>query len=334
MKIYMSMPTGFIRDSFMTEENIRMLESLGDVTWNESDEKLTPEVLADALVDVDVCVCGWGCPQLTEEVLAKANKLKLVAYTAGSVANVVSDAMYERGIRIVCGNEVFARTVAEGTVAHMMFMLRRFTEYEIRNILPTHWKPLDFKTESLYDQTIGIVGYGAISRYMIQMLKPFNAKIKLFSKHTTEEQAAAIGVQKASLEEIFSTCRVISLNTAKNPENHHMINDALLSLMQDGAVLVNTARGDLIDEMALAEHLKTGRIRASLDVYEREPLRAGHPFWNIPKEVLHLQPHLGGPTMDQRPAAARIVFEDILRFQNGEPLENEITSSRSKTMTK
>ena len=185
-----------------------------------------------------------------------------------------------------------------------------------------------------FDQTIGIVGYGAISRNLIEMLKPFNAKIKLFSKHTTEEQAAAIGVQKASLEEIFSTCRVISLNTAKNPANFHMINDSLLSLMQDGAILVNTARGDLIDEEALAKHLQTGRIRASLDVYEREPPVAEHPFWNIPVENLHMQPHLGGPTMDQRGAAARVVFEDIIRFQKGEPLQNEITAARSQTMSK
>lgn len=334
MKIYVAMPVGFVRDSFMTKENIEMLESLGDVTWNESEERLTPEVLRDALVDVDVCVCGWHCPKFDEVVLEKANKLKLVAYTAGSVANIASDAMYEKGIRIVCGNEVFARTVAEGTLTHMLFMMRRFTQYEMRGILPKHWKPVNFKTESLFDQTIGIVGYGAISRNLIEMLKPFNATIKLFSKHTTEEQAAAIGVQKASLEEIFSTCRVISLNTAKNPANHHMVNDELLSLMQDGAVLVNTARGDLIDEEALAKHLKTGRIRASLDVYEHEPPVAGHPFWDIPADILHMQPHLAGPTMDQRPAATRFVFEDIIRFQKGEPLQNEITASRSKTMTR
>lgn len=333
MKIYVAMPVGFIRDSFMTKENIEMLESLGEVTWNESEERLTPAVLRDALVDVDVCVCGWGCPQFTEEVLEKANKLKLVAHTAGSVARIASDAMYERGIRIVCGNEVFARTVAEGTLAHMLYMVRRFGEYEMRTV-EGGWKPLDFKTESLFDQTIGIVGYGAISRYLIEMLKLFNVKIKLFSNHTTEEQAAAIGVQKASLEEIFSTCHVISLHSAKNPANHHMINDSLLSLMQDGAILVNTARGALIDEEALVKHLQSGHIRASLDVYEQEPPVPEHPFWNISKEFLHMQPHLGGPTMDQRPAAARFVFEDIQRFQNGEPLQNEISAARTKTMTK
>lgn len=331
MRIFMAMPVGLVRDSFMTKENIELLESLGEVIWNESEERLTPEVLRDALVDVDVCVCGWGCPKFDEVVLEKANKLKLVAYTAGSVAHIVSPAMYEKGIRIVCGNEVFARVVAEGTLAQMLYSMRRYAQYDMR---VCHWKPVIFNNESLFEQRIGIVGYGAISRNLIEMLKPFKAEIKLFSKHTTAEQAAAMGVQKASLEEIFSTCRIISLNTAKNPENHHMINDALLSLMEQDAVLINTARGDLIDEEALAKHLQSGHIRAGLDVYAHEPPVAEHPFWTIPADRLHMMPHMGGPTMDQRPAAARFVFEDIIRFQKGEPLQNEISASRSQTMTK
>lgn len=331
MKIYVAMPTDERSRSFFTQENIAYLESLGEVTWNNSPDKLEPAVLRDALVDVDVCVAGWGCPRFDEFTLEKANKLKLVAYTAGSVSAVVSDEMYARGIRIVSGNEVFARTVAEGTVAQMMYSLRHFARYDMR---VCHWKDASYYNESLWEQRIGIVGYGAISRNLINMLKLFNAKIKLFSRHMTEEQAAALGVQKASLEEIFATCRVISLNTAKSPENHHLVNDELLNLMEQDAILVNTARGDLIDEKALAKHLHSGHIRAALDVYAAEPPADDHPFWSVPADRLHMMPHMGGPTIDQRPAAARFVFEDIQRLQNGEPLQNEITASRSKTMTK
>ena len=331
MRIFMAMPVGLVRDSFMTKENIELLESLGEVIWNESEERLTPEVLRDALVDVDVCVCGWGCPKFDEVVLEKANKLKLVAYTAGSVAHIVSPAMYEKGIRIVCGNEVFARVVAEGTLAQMLYSMRRYAQYDMR---VCHWKPVIFNNESLFEQRIGIVGYGAISRNLIEMLKPFKAEIKLFSKHTTAEQAAAMGVQKASLEEIFSTCRVISLNTAKSPENHHLVNDELLSLMEQDALLVNTARGDLIDDEALIKHLESGHIRAALDVYTKEPPAPEHGFWKIPASRLHMMPHMAGPTIDQRPACARMVIEDIARFQKGEPLEHEISASRSQTMTK
>ena len=322
------------RESFLTKENLERLESLGEVVYlpDRQSKRVEPEMLRQALVDVDVLVCGWACCRLDEYVLEKANKLKLVAYTAGSVAGIVSDAMYEKGIRIVAGNEGFARVVAEATVAQMMYSLRKFAECDMR-VRTWQTNLGDWYTESLWDQRVGIVGYGATSRYLINMLKVFNAKIKLFSRHMTEEQAAALGVQKASLEEIFSTCRVISLNTAKTPENHHLVNDELLSLMEQDALLVNTARGDLIDEEALAKHLLSGHIRAALDVYQKEPLVKESPLWSVPANRLHMLPHMAGPTPDQRPACARLVIEDIARFQKGEALQNEITASRATTMT-
>ena len=332
MKILVAWNTG--RETFLTQENIDLLNRLGEVVWYDGDERrLDPERLRDALEGVDILVTGWGCCQLNEYVLEKADKLKFVAYTAGSVAAIVSDAMYAKGIRISSGNEGFARVVAEGTVAQMMYVLRLFAESDMR---VCHWKTNlgNYYNESLWEQRVGIVGYGAISRNLINMLKVFDAKIKLYSRHMTDEQAAELGVQKASLEEIFSTCRVISLNTAKSPENHHLVNDELLSLMEQDAVLVNTARGDLIDEEALAKHLHSGHIRAALDVYCKEPPVDESPLWTVPASRLHMMPHMAGPTIDQRPACARLVLEDALRFQNGEPLKYEITASRSQTMTK
>ena len=323
------------REFFLTKENLELLESLGEVVYLDDKEakRIDPEVMREALVDVDVLVCGWAVCRLDEYVLEKANKLKLVAYTAGSVAGVVSDAMYAKGIRIVSGNEGFARVVAEATIAQMMYSLRKYAETDMR-VCGWQNPANDFLTESLWDQRVGIVGYGATSRNLINMLKLFNAKIKLFSRHMTDEQAAALGVQKASLEEIFSTCRVITLNTSKTPQNHHLVNDELLSLMEQDALLVNTARGDLIDEEALAKHLLSGHIRAALDVYQKEPLEKESPLWTVPADRLHMRPHVAGPTPDQRPACARLVIEDIARFQKGEPLHNEITASRSTTMTR
>lgn len=332
MKIFVEMPVGLETDTFMTQENIDLLESLGEVTWNKLDRHLTPEELRDALVDVDVLVCGWRVKTLTAEVLEKANKLKLVAYAAGTVSNVVTDEMYAKGIRIVGGNEAFAESVAEGTMAHILASQRHFSEYECRAI-EGGWKSAATRTECLLGKTVGVIGYGAISRYLLGMLKPFKVKVKLFSNHTTPEQAAAMGVQKADLEEIFSTCDIVSLHCAKNAANFHLVSDELLSKMRPNALLVNTSRGNVIDEEALIRHLETGHIRASLDVYEAEPLPMDSPLRQMGHRV-NLQPHLGGPTIDYRPAAARLVIDDIQRYQNGEELQNEILPWRAAMMTK
>lgn len=330
MNIFVAIPQGEIRQSFLDSENVAFLESLGRLTWNESADFLTPEQLRDKLVDVDVLVCAWGTPQLDAYVLQKANRLKLVAYTCGSVANVVSDAMYAKGIRIVCGNEVFARSVAEGTIAYMLCGLR-FLPYNIRYMQENGWKPASRTTFALTDQTVGIIGYGAISRYLLEMLRPFGVKVKLYSGHMTQEQAQALGVQKASLEEIFSTCKVISLHSARNAKNYHMIDEHLLSLIQKDALLVNTARGDIIDEEALVRQVQTGRFRAVLDVYEEEPLSMESGLRGLDNVIL--LPHQGGPTFDRRCAAGRVVLEDIQRLQQGLPLQNEISPSRAAMMT-
>lgn len=330
MNIYVSIPKGEIRETFLNSENVAFLETLGTLTWNDSCEYLTGDQLRDQLVDIDVLVCGWGTPCLTDEVLSKANRLKLVAYVAGSVANVVSDAMYNRGIRIVCGNEAFARSVAEAAVAYML-CARRYIPFYSSYIQEHGWKsPVNYG-RALNDQTVGIVGYGSISRYLLELLRPFRVKIKLYSGHMTEEQASALGVEKASLEEIFSTCKVISLHCARNAKNYHMIDERLLRMMQNEAVLINTARGDIIDEEALIRVAREGKIRTMLDVFEEEPLPMNNGLRGLDNVIL--MPHCGGPTYDKRCDAARLVLDDILRLQQGLPLQNEVSAVRAATMT-
>lgn len=330
MNIFVSMPLGQNRDTFLTAENVAFLETLGTLTWNNTEDYLDAEQLRDALEDMDVLVCGWGTPKLTEEVLCKANRLKLVAYVAGSVANVASEAMYSRGIRIVCGNEAFARSVAEASLAYILCALRYIPFYNNR-MQNGLWKTPVSRGRALNDKTVGIIGYGAISKYLLDLLRPFHVKILLYSGHMTQEQAESLGVQKAGLEEIFSTCHVVSVHTARSAKNYHMIDERLLRMLQDDAVLVNTARGDIIDEEALIRVAREGKIRVILDVFEEEPLPAGSGLRGM--ENVILMPHCGGPTIDKRCDAARLVLDDILRLQQGTPLQNEIVAARAATMS-
>lgn len=331
MRIFVASTVGATRDSFLTKENVAFLESLGDVVWYESTTPISSEKLRDSLVDIDVCVCGWGTPKFDAYVLEKANHLKLIAYMCGSVAGIVSDALYDRGILIVSGNAVFAETLAEGTLCYIMAALRRIPKYASA-IQDFGWRPAEFYTQSIIGKSVGIIGMGETSRHLIRMLKPFGVNIKVFSGHLPLKEAQEMSVEKADLETIFANCDVVSLHCARNAKNYHMVNEKLLGLMKPGALFVNTARGDIVDEAALARHLRAGHIHAVLDVYEIEPLPMDSELRHLDNCILI--PHMGGPTIDRRSDAARIVLEDIYRYQHNIPLKHEISKIRATQMTK
>ena len=330
MKMYVETPVGLIRDTFFTPENIERMNALGEVVWNPYDRHLTPEELRDALVDVDACFCCWGVPAFDATVLEKANKMKVIAYVGGSVNYVSTEESYKRGIICLSGNEEFARSVAEGNLGYIIAALRKLPQ-TVNQMAEEGWQTNYVRTESLIEQNVGIIGLGTISRYLISYLKPFNCNIKLFSNHTSDEEAAALGVEKVSLEEMFKTCKIISVNSSRTPKNFHMVNDELMSLLRPDCLIVNTSRGSLIDEEALAKHLQAGHFRAILDVYEVEPLPMESPLRGL--ENCILIPHRGGPTTDRRGAAARIVIEDVKSIMEGREPKNAVTQSRAAVMT-
>lgn len=332
MNIFITSPKNATQDTFLTEDNIQLLESLGTVTWNETGHVLSEEELREAIADQDVAITGWGTGCFTEYVMENANRLKIIAHTAGSVGSLVTDAVYEKGVKVTCGNNAFAESVAEGTLAYILAAQRKIPQFN-RDVHVKGWGPLDYKNYSLLRQKIGIVGYGAVSKYLINMLKPFHTDILLYSGHMTEEEANALGVTKASLEEIFSQCSIISLHTSQTPKNKGLITKELIAMMQDNALLVNTARPGILDEDALYEECKTGRIRAFLDVHKDEAILPMESRMRWLDDVL-LMPHHAGPTIDYRRFAARYAIEDVIRFFKGEPLEHEINQKRMGTMTK
>ena len=332
MNILVTCPKSAARDTFLTEDNIKLLESMGNVSWNTTGRKFTEEELREAIKDQDVAITGWGTGCFTEYVMENANCLKIIAHTAGSVGSLVTDAVYEKGVKVTCGNDAFAESVAEGTVAYILASQRKIPQFN-RDVHVKGWGPLDYKNYSLLRQKVGIVGYGAVSKHLIRMLKPFSVDILLYSGHMTEEDAAALGVTKASLEEIFTQCTIISLHTSQTPKNKGLITKELIAMMQDNALLVNTARPGILDEDALYEECKTGRIRAFLDVHKDEAILPMESRMRWLDDVL-MMPHHAGPTIDYRKIAALIAIEDVIRFFKGEPLQHEISQKRMGTMTK
>ena len=164
------------------------------------------------------------------------------------------------------------------------------------------------------------------------MLQPFRCRIKVYSRTITDEKLKKYNLERASLEEIFSTCDIVSLHTAWNKHTENMINEDLLKLLKKGAVLINTARGKIIDEPALIRELKTKRFSAALDVYWQEPLPSDSELYDLDNVLL--MPHRGGPTPDRYAYISSELIDEVYNYlESGAPLKNEITRERALSMT-
>lgn len=329
IKILVSIPDGEVRDSFFSEELRERLERLGCVEWNANTEQYVEEELAEKLRGVDICISGWGNTPFHEKTLKYADKLKLIAHIGGSVRPMVGDAAFERGIRVCSGNRVFAESVAEGVLTYMLCSLRKIGEYEAR-MAAGEWPSL-IGMRGLLGRSVGLVGYGMIAEYLVKFLKPFGCRIMVSSRHISAEELAEVGIEAAAAEEIFRTCDIVSLHSSLTARTKHSIGADLLNSMKDGALLVNTARGALIDEEALVSVLQERPVWAALDVFETEPLPMDSPLREC--ERVLLMPHAAGPTADRRYVVTSHVLDDIGRFLNGEPLDCEIDFARAGTMT-
>jgi phosphoglycerate dehydrogenase-like enzyme len=318
-----------VKKTFLTEDIIKRIEKIGNVIWKSDIH--TEDDLRSSIKGIDICITGWGIPKFSPWVLDKADRLKLVAHTAGTVASFVSDELYARGIKVVSANKVFAESVAEGVIGYLLAALRDipYHAYEMKS---GGWKKDDYYNRGLLDQTIGLVGFGEIPRYLVPMLKPFRVKIKAFDKFVDAETMAEYGVEKTDLDDIFSSCPIISVHLPRTEGTHHMIDKRLLEMIQDDGILVNTARGSVIDEQALIDELKKNRIKVVLDVYQTEPLPEDSPLRKMSNAILI--PHMAGPTVDRRKYATMAVLDDIDRFIDNKPLVHEITAVRASRMTR
>lgn len=331
MKILVTMPVGHVRDTFIPFEAAEKLMTLGDVTWNETEEQFSPEELREKISGIDIALTGWSCPKLDEYTLQNADRLKLVAHTGGSVAPVAGSYLYEKGIKIISGNWFYAESVAEGTIAYMLAALRDIVLYD-KVVQNGKWKDEDSYNEGLLDKTIGLVGFGMVAKNLVRLLKPFRVKINVFADYLTEADCRYYGINKVALEELFKSCRIISVHESQRPETYHMINKKLLASISDGALLINTSRGSIIDEQALADELEKKRFKAVLDVYEEEPLPEGSRLRGLDNVILI--PHMAGPTIDRRKFVTLGLIEDIQRMLRNEKLEYEISREYAERMTK
>jgi phosphoglycerate dehydrogenase-like enzyme len=319
-------------DWFWREPSTSRVRDLGHpIKINESEEALTPEQWAEFIADADALLTSWGTPRLDETLLARNDRLKLVAHVGGSVAPVTSDELYARGVRTTTANQFMARSVAEAGFMLMMMGLRRahiHCQLGVRSEKMVWGQDRDIRVPQ--DCTVGFWGYGDITQWVIKLLRPFEPReILVNSAHLSAEDAAAGGLTKVEFDDLFARSDVIFCLAGMTVANHHRVSTPQLQAIRDGALLINLGRAPLLDPVALVEELKKERFLGLFDVFEQEPLPADDPLANLPNVIL--SPHNAGTGRDGWYLGEMVA--EIDRFFRGEPLLYEVSAARSQGMT-
>jgi phosphoglycerate dehydrogenase-like enzyme len=303
------------------------------VQFNESESEWTVDELAARVSEAEVLITGWGSARLTESVLARASHLKLVSHSAGSVKFLLDEKLFARGIRVTTAGAAMITPVSEMTAMMCLLMLRPVHKLDAAMRAGQSWAELKVVGvgDELSSQTVGIVGAGQIGKRVIQLLRAWDINVSVYDPYYTQEQAAAACVRRCeSLDDLLSSCRIITLHAPILPETKHMIGAAQLAKMRDGAILINTARAWLVDMDVLATELKQGRISVATDVFDEEPLTPANPWRNMPNTFI--TPHIASYTHQAFRRQGRYAVEETQRFLRGDAMKWEVTASMLKTM--
>ena len=268
------------------------------------------------LEHAEIVLSGWGCPPLDAALLARAPSLRAIVHAAGGVKGHVTDACWERGLLVSTAAGANAGPVAEYTLARILLAGkgadRLAREYAARR------SAIDLAGEfpdiGNLGKTVGIVGASRIGRRVIELLEPFDFEILVSDPYV--EGAVA-------LDDLLAVSDIVSLHAPSLPSTRHMLDARRLALLRDGATLINTARGALIDQDALVAELVSGRIDAVIDVTEPEVLPGDSPLYDLPNVVL--TPHIAGALGVEVRRLGDSALAELARYARGEPFAHPVT---------
>ncbi|MEU2773117.1 hydroxyacid dehydrogenase [Streptomyces sp. NPDC007162] len=291
-------------------------------------DDLTSDRAKEVLADVEVLVTSWGCPPLDEDVLASAPRLKAVVHAAGSVRRHITDACWNRGIEVSSAAAANALPVAEYTLGMILLygkrVLERAREYR-RTREHGDWLSVPHEVGN-YRSTVGILSASMIGRRVIELLRPFDHDVLLYDPYVTQADADELGVELVGLPELFGRSDLLSVHAPLLPATHGLVSRELLDAMKPGTVLINTSRGAVIDQDALTDVVRAGRIRAVLDVTDPEVLPPGHALWDCPNVLL--TPHLAGSEGNEWERLAGTAVEEVARWAAGDGFSHPVRRER------
>ncbi len=294
------------------EKAIGVLENAGfEVLYEEYPNE---DRLVELVKDVEAIIVR-SKPKVTRKVIEAAPKLKVIGRAGVGLDNIDLGMAKERGIKVVNSPGASSRSVAELAIA-LIFNVARKIAFADRKMREGVWAKKQCLGTELEGKTLGVVGFGRIGYQVAKIARALGMKVLLYDPYPNEERAKEVGGRFAPLEELLRESDVVTLHVPLVDATYHLINEERLKLMKPTAILINAARGAVVDTEALVKALREGWIAgAGLDVYEEEPLPKDHPLTKLDNVVL--TPHIGASTEEAQMRAGVQVAEQIVEILKG-----------------
>lgn len=276
--------------------------------------EITPAQIKEKIGNFDIVIVR-SRTKLTAEMIEKANKCKIIARVGVGLDNIDVDAAKTKGIRVINAVEGAMNAVAELVLGLMLSLAREIprADREIRN---GNWLKKELMGTELSGKYLGIVGLGNIGKKLAKHARALNMNIIGYDViPIPDDFTREVGLIKTDLETLLSSADYISFHVPLTNDTHHLVNTQRLAKMKKTAYLINTSRGEIIDEEALYTALKEGKIAgAALDVFEKEPA-TGNKLATLPNVIC--TPHIGAQTKEAQTLAANVIAEKIIMILRG-----------------
>ncbi len=303
----------------LSEEGIFPLREAKDFNITLKTDFTTEELLVD-IENYDALLVR-SQTQVTRELIEKAHNLKVIARAGVGVDNIDLNAATENGIIVVNAPDGNTNSAAEHTIAMLMSLARKIPQAYL-SIKNKKWDRKSHVGVELRGKTLGIVGLGRIGEEVARRAKGQRMEVVAYDPFLTEERAETLGLKMGTLDEVLAVGDFITVHTPLLKETRHIIDASAFEKMKQGARVINCARGGIIDEDALYDAIKSGKIAgAALDVFEEEPA-VDHKVLEL-KEVI-ATPHLGASTIEAQENVAIDVSHDVVRILSGELARNPV----------
>ena len=278
---------------------------------------------APALAEVELIITGWGTPVMDEEFLANFPSLRAIFHAAGTVKFFVTDAVWERGVRITTAAEANAVPVAEFAFAQIILALKHAWQGHRRMTRERGYQRDDRTIPSTVGSTVGLLSLSRTGRLVAERLRRLELKVLAYDPTWTAAQAGELGVELCSLDELFARSHVVSCHAPLLPPTRGLVRGGHFTAMPPGATFINTARGAIVNEAELIAALRQRPdVFALLDVTDPEPPPPDSPLYDLPNIVL--TPHLAGSMGKECESLGRQMVEEVRRWISGEKLQHEI----------